>query len=216
MRRSPRRDTVTNMHQTFESVSATARGGEPRDGYATLLDPLLARLRARRVMPFVRKGDALLDIGCGRGELLFALSGMLERGVGIDGRASDETRRNIRLQRHTIDRTLPFPDGSFDTVVMLAVLEHLHHPDAVLGDIQRVLRPRGGIVMTVPTVYARPVLEFFAFRLGLVSREGVEDHKRYYTKAALAADLERAGFAVERIRYFEFGFNLFAVARKPA
>ncbi len=190
--------------------------GESADGYTTFLDPLFARLRRRRIMPYVRRGSSLLDVGCGKGELLFGLSSFLGSGAGIDQRLTNRIVGNIRLYGGRIDATLPFSDGSFDAVSLLAVLEHLENPEAILGETRRVLRPGGRILITVPTVYAKPVLEFLAFRLGLVSREGVADHKRYYTRAILAGDLERAGFAIERIHYFELGFNLFAAAEKPS
>ncbi len=186
------------------------------DGYATFFDPLFARLRSRRIRPHIRQGSSLLDVGCGKGELLFGLSDLLAQGTGIDQRLENRTAGNIRLYRGTIDATLPFADESFDAVSLLAVLEHLEHPEAILRETRRVLRPGGSVLITVPTAYAKPVLEFLAFRLGLVSREGVADHKRYYTKSALAADLERAGFAIERMYYFELGFNLFAAAARKS
>ena len=190
--------------------------GESADGYTTFFDPLFAWLRRHRIRPHIRQGSSLLDVGCGKGELLFGMADVLGQGVGIDQRIANRIVGNIRLYGGRIDATLPFSDGSFDAVSLLAVLEHLEHPEAILREIRRVLRPGGRALITVPTVYAKPVLEFLAFRLGLVSREGVADHKRYYTKTILARDLGRAGFAIERIHYFELGFNLFAAAEKPS
>ncbi|MEK7541720.1 MAG: class I SAM-dependent methyltransferase, partial [Patescibacteria group bacterium] len=164
------------MRRKKERLPGTA----PRDGYATFLDPLLARLRSRRIQPHIRRGSSLLDIGCGMGELLFGLADLLYQGVGIDQRTEDKTVGNIRLMAGRIDTVLPFADASFDAVSLLAVLEHLERPDAILREIRRVLRPGGTILITVPTIYAKPVLEFLAFRLHLISREGVADHKRYY------------------------------------
>ena len=47
---------------------------------------------------------------------------------------------------------LPFDDESFEVVTMLAVLEHLHHPHAMLQEIARVLKPSGALVLTVPSL----------------------------------------------------------------
>lgn len=205
-------------HDRFKGMSgplSSKRGAEPRDGYKAFFEPAFGWLRSRRIRPYVRNGSSLLDVGCGKGELLSNLADLLQQGVGIDQRIVHHTSGNIRLQSYTIDATLPFPEGSFDAVTLLAVLEHLEKPEAVLREVWRILRPGGRALITVPTVYAKPVLEFLGFRLGLVSREGVADHKRYYTKAMLAGNLEQAGFAIERITYFELGFNLFAAAQKP-
>lgn len=202
-------DTHTHTHH------ATPGPGQS-DDYATLLDPFLAALRRRRITPYIPKGSSLLDIGCGKGKLLFDIAHLLEKGVGIDQRIINSVSAgNIRLIGGRVETTLPFADASFDTVSLLAVLEHLEHPETVLQEILRVLRPGGAVLLTVPTVHAKPVLEFLGFRLGVISREGVADHKRYYTKATLAADLRGAGFIIERTYYFELGFNLFAAAKKP-
>jgi SAM-dependent methyltransferase len=44
---------------------------------------------------------------------------------------------------------LPFPDGSFDAVVMSFGLLHLARPDQALGEGRRVLRPGGRLAFTV-------------------------------------------------------------------
>lgn len=43
---------------------------------------------------------------------------------------------------------LPFEDESFEVVTMLAVLEHLNHPLAIIKEIRRVLTPNGKLILT--------------------------------------------------------------------
>jgi SAM-dependent methyltransferase len=50
---------------------------------------------------------------------------------------------------------LPFPDASIDGVLLLGVLEHVPHPDRVLADCARVLRPGGRVYFEIP--FLRPV-----------------------------------------------------------
>ena len=110
---------------------------------------------------------------------------------------------------------LPFDDESFEVVTMLAVLEHLHHPHAMLQEIARVLKPSGALVLTVPSHAAKPVLEFLAFRLKIVSEEEIRDHKRYYNKrdlrelVALVPEL-----TLTKHTYFQLGMNNFAIIHK--
>jgi SAM-dependent methyltransferase len=47
---------------------------------------------------------------------------------------------------------LTFPEASFDLVLTQDVFEHIFHPDKVIAEIERVLKPGGAYMMTVPTV----------------------------------------------------------------
>ena len=78
---------------------------------------------------------------------------------------------------------------------MLAVLEHLEHPTPILREIRRVLTPSGKLVLTVPSKAAKPILEFLAFRLGIISRAEIADHKTYYDRRSLTRLLDQTGFA---------------------
>ena len=95
----------------------------------------------------VRRGSAVLDIGCGAGVL-----GLLKRkdvaltGVDISSDCAAVARSNGYDETHTADLTnLPFADHSFDYVVSLDVMGHVEfdQKDAVLGEIKRVLKPDG-------------------------------------------------------------------------
>lgn len=48
---------------------------------------------------------------------------------------------------------LPFGDGSFDTVLLIDVLEHIAKPDALIAELARVLRPGGALVAGMPFLY---------------------------------------------------------------
>jgi SAM-dependent methyltransferase len=48
---------------------------------------------------------------------------------------------------------LPFSDESFDSVLMLDVLEHISRPEAALAEARRVMRPGGKLLLTIPFAY---------------------------------------------------------------
>lgn len=50
-------------------------------------------------------------------------------------------------------KAIPFADGSFDTVLLLEVLEHVREPDQVLREIARVLKPAGTLLLSMPFLY---------------------------------------------------------------
>lgn len=179
------------------------------------LEPILRAMRIRRVLPFIRRHDncRLLDIGCGwEARFLRAVEPYITSGVGVDFKAPDIAEGKIRTERLTLVDRLPFAYASFELVTMLAVLEHLAEPEAILREIHRVLHPGGQLVLTVPSTAAKPVLEFLSFRLGVVNPEEIADHKTYYDRASLASLLEKAGFTMVEHRYFQLGMNNFCVA----
>lgn len=98
---------------------------------------------------------------------------------------------------------------------MLAVLEHLDHPLAITREITRVLKPGGKLILTVPGKRAKPVLEFLSFKLGIVNRAEIEDHKKYYDLEELK-ELIRQIDPLEIIehRHFQFGMNNFCIIQK--
>jgi SAM-dependent methyltransferase len=105
-------------------------------------------------------GRSVLDVGCGPGFLLRVL---VEHGYEASG--VDHSQEALRLARERVDGelrqgdacgTLPWPDQSFDAVVLHDVIEHLGEPDHALDEVHRVLR-RGGLVL-LSTLNERSVL----------------------------------------------------------
>lgn len=80
-----------------------------------------------------------------------------------------------------LDGGIPLPDQSVDCVTMLALLEHLNKPGAVLREVFRILKPGRKVILTTPAPYSKPLLEFLAFRLKLISAEEIMDHKHYFS-----------------------------------
>jgi ubiquinone/menaquinone biosynthesis C-methylase UbiE len=182
-----------------------------------MLEPLLRRMRIRQVLPVLLAHPEceLLDVGCGwEAKLLKSVEPYVKRGVGVDFKAPALSTPKLATIAATLTDRLPFRDAEFDVVTLLAVLEHLSHPRAMVEEIARVLRPGGQVVVTVPSVAAKPVLEFLAYRLHIVSEAEIRDHKRYYSRRRLDDLFAASGLAIERHRYFQLGMNNFLVATR--
>jgi SAM-dependent methyltransferase len=105
-------------------------------------------------------GSAILDFGCGTGELARELGIRGYRVSGADisaemlGRARAASGRGdlnwVRLDPQW--RALPFGAGTFDAVVAASVLEYVDEPGAVLSECARVLAVGGVVLLTVPDV----------------------------------------------------------------
>jgi SAM-dependent methyltransferase len=183
--------------------------GEP------LLEPLLARYRYRYSLGVIRElaaaGGRLvgLDLGCGfRGE--FVRRARRIAGVefyGADLHVEDDPHL-LRFDFSSPPR-LPFRPN---VVTMHAVLEHLEDPEGAVRYVRDALAPGGLFLFTVPSPTAKPILEFLSFRLGLVSRREIEDHKRYFDRTSCLALVEPY-FGDVRHSYFQFGLNNRVVAR---
>jgi SAM-dependent methyltransferase len=101
----------------------------------------------------VGKPGALLDVGTGRGEILRAARKNCWEAIGIEpsptfcAYAAEYSGCQV-LQKPIED--CDFALGSFDVVILSAILEHLYNPDATLRAISRVLRAGGVLYLEVP------------------------------------------------------------------
>lgn len=185
---------------------------------ASFLDTLIKKLRFRHIVPHIAAGSVMVDLGCGyQGELLRLLHQKLKQGVGIDMVVSSkQPADNVKLLTGRVDQKIPVRSKSVDAVTALAIIEHLEHPDVLLKEAHRILKPGGLLLLTTPSKMAKPLLEFMAFKLKIISSEEIADHKRYYTQASLGKGLAQAGFDPKRLNVttFELGMNLLARAIK--
>lgn len=95
----------------------------------------------------------VLDIGAGRGEVLAAAREAGWEAVGVEPSASfaDHAARvsGAEVRREPVERC-GFAEGSFDAVILSAVLEHLYNPDETVREVARILRPGGVLFVDVP------------------------------------------------------------------
>jgi len=119
------------------------------------------RFRRALSLAEVQPGQRVLDVGCGRGELVIHSALWGARAVGIDYSETAVAIAQGALASHPADirqraafvlmeaRRLGFPDASFDTALMTDVVEHLAPAElaAALAETHRVLRSGGRLVV---------------------------------------------------------------------
>lgn len=186
----------------------------------------LSRMRARAVRPWL-KGD-ILDIGCG-GE--YSLTNMLNPGqvyVGVDIQQkviSELARENPHCKFHCIDiessedSLTSVIKEQFDSIMTLAVIEHLRKPQTVLKQCRVLLKPGGKLVITTPTVQGDKLIRAIKKTLGVKHEEadGYSPHLDSFTKESLSALLTSENlFKLQYYKKFEFGLNQLIVASKAA
>ena len=183
-----------------------------------ILESILVLIRFLKIKKYIKRNSIVLDLGCGyNAKLLYYLSPQINKGVGYDIQINPTLKTsNITLANGRVDQRLPLKSNAFDTVIVTALIEHVDRPDIVLNEARRVLKKGGVLILTTPDKKSRLLLEILAFRLNLLSKQELKDHKRYYDKNSLQDALIASGFLKNKIEVesFELGFNLFAKAAK--
>jgi ubiquinone/menaquinone biosynthesis C-methylase UbiE len=127
----------------------------------------------------------VLEIGCGTGMGLAYVAQRAKRAVGMDVSSAllQEARLHLPdIELHEGDATaLPFPDNSFEVVLMLEMLYYVPDVDLALEECRRVLRPGGMLFVCLPN---RDRLDFNPSPFAI----------RYLNARELAEMLSRHGF----------------------
>jgi SAM-dependent methyltransferase len=119
----------------------------------------------------------LVDLGCGQVPLYGAYHALAAEVVTLDWSQSAHGDSHVDVY-HDLNLPLPFEDGSFDTVILSDVLEHIARPEMLCAEIARILSGAGRLIGNVPFCY--PIHE--------------EPHDYYrYTAFGLRDLMDRAG-----------------------
>jgi len=152
----------------------------------------------------------VIDIGCGEGNELinrYKFSGF--SGIGIDVYKWD----GVDIVCDTTQ--LPFSDGSFQTVTMVAVLNHIVEREKVLKECHRVLKDGGIIIITM----LNPFIGFIRHKLAWWDKDQHErgmQHGEIFgmTKNSITHILSSCGFCKIHRNRFLYGLNNIYIAHK--
>ena len=135
------------------------------------------------------RGGKVLDFGAGGGQFAVPLA---QLGMDVTAVEPDETLQR-RLRGHglrAVGSAQELPDGSFDYIYTLNVLEHIEDDESALRTLHAKLAPHGKLLVYVP---AFPVL--------YTSMDAKVGHVRRYTRQTLTSRAAAAGFRIERVAY---------------
>jgi len=186
--------TVTDGRE-YEASSLEVGGGLPRY-HDWLMSFFTPHLHGR-----------VLELGAGLGTVSARYVDRVDRSVLVEPATNLHAKLAARFASHPkVRTTCSFLDdvvgksvgdwrvepGSFDTAIMVNVLEHIEDDLSTAKTLYSLLKPGGVLLIFVP---ALPIL------YGELDR-GVGHHRRY-TKTSLGRVLERAGFEPASMRYFD-------------
>lgn len=152
----------------------------PADGYDRYIGRYSHQLASDLIqMAGVRRGQRVLDVGCGPGALTTALVEVLAPDSVSAVDASEAYVEACRSRspgadvRLGVAESLPFPDGEFDAVLAQLVINLLADDEVGVREMARVARPGGVVAAAVWARHGMPLLEAFWDAAAAVAREGV-------------------------------------------
>jgi SAM-dependent methyltransferase len=162
------------------------------------LGEALAKKRLKAVLPHV--AGRLLDVGCGSNQLVRYYT----NGVGVDVHpwpGADVVVNDTAA--------LQWESGSFDTITIVAALNHIPNREAVLNECRRVLRPGGRVVITMLTPRTSRIWHWLRAPWDADQRDrGMTEGEVYGFTPAQVLDLfRRAGFTLLSRQRFMLGLN---------
>jgi SAM-dependent methyltransferase len=183
-----------------------------------LLSKYLSQKRAKMAKPYL-KGH-ILDIGCGPArnlEILKINNLPYDSYTGIE---YDKDQVKLLKTEYpdsdffSVDldsESLPF-DKKFDTIILLAVIEHIFNLKFLFQQLEDHLSDNGQIVLTTPTVFGNDFVHKWGASLGFFDKQGgQDDHIVIFNKKRLQVLGEEVGLKLSYYKKFQFGCNQLAV-----
>lgn len=160
-----------------------------------------------------------LDVGCGKGDICISLafSGYSMVGIDISSECVKEAKRRAETNKIVQGNltfligdaeNLPFKVSSFNFTICSEVLEHLKRPERALNLINKVLKERGLLIVTVPNGYGPYSLIYDHFRNKVISKIfpkiGHSCHAQTFTLSKITKLIRGSGFEILNVAHSDF------------
>ena len=180
-------------------------------GSEGLLSPYLRKKRIQAVAPYLK--GRVLDFGCGAGALASLINPEKYLGVEKDDVSLQQARAQFSIYQFM--PTLPGKQEKFDTVVALAVIEHVSEPISFLITLAEFLEDNhlSRLVITTPHPFVDWVHNMGA-KFGIFSKHANDEHEELLNHSRLEMVGNQAGLHMEHYSRFLFGANQIAVYTK--
>jgi SAM-dependent methyltransferase len=176
-----------------------------------LLSPFLQKKRFNAVKDHLK--ESVLDFGCGNGGLAKFCAPASYLGYDVDENIIRIARQRYRKYQFTTE--MP-KEMKFQTIVMLAIIEHIQDPKSLFIQLQELLEPDGRIVLTTPSPRFKWVHDLGA-RLGLFSIEASDEHEELINYHRMQEILSGSRLIIHKYKRFLLGTNqLFLLTKEES
>ena len=183
-----------------------------------ILDKVIAYLRHYELFKNQSVvGKKIIDFGCGSNfKDIFNKYQQASKVTLIDIYGKNFSEGNVVYinYNHNFDNIYKeLKNEKFDVVFLIAVIEHMDKPEEVITNLKKFLSKDGKFIITAPSIYSKPVLEFLAFKLGIINRALVEEHKRYYNMEQYVKLAKKTKCNLLKFKFFMLGMNTLAILK---
>lgn len=177
-------------------------------GSEGLFSLYLRRKRFEAAAPYLR--GRVLDFGCGSGALAALLH--VDQYLGVEVDRVSLQQASSRFPKHRFVSGLPNSTDKFDSIVSLAVIEHVIDPAQFLRTLAAYLddTSTSRLVVTTPHPSVDWVHDVGA-AIGLFSKHANEEHEDLLDRTKLEMAGNQAGLKLVSYHRFLFGTNQIAV-----
>jgi 2-polyprenyl-3-methyl-5-hydroxy-6-metoxy-1,4-benzoquinol methylase len=160
---------------------------------------------------------SMLELGCGRGELL---AGAANRGWSVCGVEMTEefaniaTAKNIEIEYSSIEKCRSL-ERTYDVILLAAILEHLYEPLETLKQVREALRPGGLVFIDVPNELSL-AMKFGNFYMRARRKDWTINlsptfspfHVVGYSPSTLRRALEENGFEIHELNVVKWNMEI--------
>jgi 2-polyprenyl-6-hydroxyphenyl methylase/3-demethylubiquinone-9 3-methyltransferase len=196
-----------------EGLAAGWNAGYARGGFRRRIGFIDTRLDA-----LVASGTRWLDVGCGAGLITVRLAEHGAIALGIDGSpamiraagqmAGPKAAHDVEFRVVPTVEKLDFPDASFDGLLCSSVLEYLDQPYVALGEMHRVLKPGGHLLISVANRFSlvrsvQSAVRAVARTVGKNTFPYLEVSRVTFSRKRIGQALRDRGFLVTAVEGFD-------------
>lgn len=183
-----------------------------------LLSDYLRKARLKKIRDYI--SGNVLDLSCGPAYSYNYYNDRIENYY-----ATEYSEKQVEELRYKFPKTKIFQkdldkdtlvfDIKFDTVLLLAVIEHIFNQKHLMQQVLKNLHPNGNLVITTPTPFGNDYIHKIGSVIGLFNKNGgIDDHIVIYNKQRLILLANEFDLEILKYKKFQLGCNQLIILKK--